>query len=268
MSAVLQTSNSSLHADFERDGLVKVSGLLDRNWLDLLAEAAEEIRDAVKREHPEVIQGGSLYSENAWTFNEKLRRFVLESGVVQAAAEAMDSRTVRLFESLMIYKEEGCDNGTGWHQDMSQHGITGRQTCSIWLSLDPVTEDTGALRVVPGSHLGPWYTPMCMPPGREADLIELEGGPLPDPDADRKRFPDILSFPTQPGDVLLLHPAALHSTRANPSRARRRTFSIRLLGDDIRRKALRCEWHSWLKELPIRDGEPMIGDKFPQLWPR
>lgn len=254
-------------AAFARDGIVKLPGLLDEEWLELLREAAEEIRISVKAQHGDAM-GRSLYSENAWTFNPKLKRFAFDSRIAQAAAEVMDSREIRLFETLMIYKEDGCDLGTGWHQDMSQHGVVGQQACSVWLSLDPVTENSGALRVAAGSHKGPWYTPPYMPPGREHDLIELEGGPTPDPDADPARFPSIVSYATEPGDVLLFHPSALHGTRPNPARARRRTFSTRLLGDDIRRKASRCEWHSWLKELPIRDGEPMIADRFPRLWPR
>ena len=242
-------------------------GFLETRWLDLLAEAAEEIRDSVRNEGLGFVAGETVVSENAWTFNEKLKRFAAQSGVARAAAEAMDSREARLFETLTIYKEVGCDQGTGWHQDFPQHGMSGRQACSVWLSLEPVDEAIGALRVASGSHLGPWYTPMTMPPGREDELVELEAGPVPDVDAEPERFPSIVSYATQPGDVILLHPAALHSTRANPSRARRRSFSIRFFGDDIRRKADPNEWHSWLKDLPLRDGDPMIADCFPRLWP-
>lgn len=253
---------------FVRDGIVKLSGLLDQVWLNHLAEAVDEIRETVHREHPECIANdGSCYSENAWTFNEKMKWFAFESVVAAAASEVMASREVRLFETLTLYRPKS-SGGTGWHQDISQHGISGQQTCSAWLSLERVEEKTGSLRVAAGSHLGPWYTPMTMPPGREHDLIELEGGPLPDPDTDRERFPKIISYAAEPGDVLMFHPGVLHSTRDTSEEVLRRSISLRLLGDDIRRKASRCEWHSWLKELPIRDGEPMISDRFPLLWPR
>ena len=255
---------------FARDGLAVVRGALG-GWQDFLAEAAEEIRATVKNRDANigmVSAGGTVVSENAWTFNDKLKKFAFESDVARLAAEAMNSREARLFETLTIYKEQGCDEGTGWHQDMNQHGVVGTQACSIWMSLEPIDESIGALRAAAGSHKGPWYTPPYMPPGREQDLVELEGGPTPNPDAEPVKFPRIVSYATQPGDVILLHPSVLHSTRANPSRARRRSFSIRFYGDDIRRKASPVEWHSWLKDLPLKDGDPMISDRFPLLWPR
>ena len=56
--------------------------------------------------------------------------------------------------------------------------------------------------------------------------------------------------------------------RPNPSRARRRTYSIRFFGDDMRRRASRMEWHSWLKDLPLKDGDLMRSDeRVPLLWP-
>ncbi len=272
--------SDAVRDSFRRDGVAVVSNAIDPSWLEVLAEAADEIRAAVKvvKTAPDHSMppgftalrqtGDYIACENGWTFNEKLKRFAFESGVARIAAEAMASREARLFETLMIYKEQGCDLPTDWHQDLPQHGVSGRQACSVWLSLDPVVEATGALRIAAGSHNGPWYTPPFMPAGREHDRVELEGGPIPDPNADPARFPSIVSYDTRPGDVVLLHPATLHSTRGNPAGARRRSFSIRFIGDDIRRKASRCEWHSWLKELPLKDGDRMEAACFPRLWPR
>ena len=261
---------------FARDGAVVIRQLLDPQWLDLLAEVAEEIRHAVKtgegdggpRPSVEMDQKGDyVYCENGWMFNDKLRRFAEASDVACAAAEVMGSKEARLFETLSIYKEQGCDVPTAWHQDLPQHGIEGDQVCSVWLSLEAVDEPSGALRFVPGSHLGPWFTPGTMPPGREGDRVPLPAGPCPDPDLDRARYPEIISYDTQPGDVVLVHPNILHGTLGNPQGTRRRSFSIRFFGDDVCRKATRWEWHSWLKELPLRDGDPMRGDMFPRLWP-
>ena len=147
--------------------------------------------------------------------------------------------------------------------------MVGQQACSTWLSLDPVDERTGALRVAAGSHYGPWFDPLYLGAGREGDRVPTEGGKVPDPDAAPDKFPRILSGATQPGDVLVFHPAALHMTRPNPSRARRRSYSIRFFGHDMRRKASRMEWHTWLKDLPLKDGDLMRSDeRFPLLWPQ
>jgi ectoine hydroxylase-related dioxygenase (phytanoyl-CoA dioxygenase family) len=253
---------------FWRDGMVVVRGALGQEWLDLLTEAAEEVHATVRNGGAGIVYAGGTATDNAWTVNEKIRRLAFDSGLPRIAAEVTSSRETRLFETVTIYKEQGCDSGTPWHQDLLQHGMSGTQACSIWLSLDPVDENTGALRIAAGSHMGPCYTPRFMPSGREQDLIILEAGPVPDPDLDPVKFPRIVSFATQPGDVLLFHPNSLHMTRPNPSKARRRTFSIRYFGDDMRRKASRMEWHPWLKDLPLKDGDPMRSDdRFPLLWP-
>lgn len=272
------TISPEVRETFERDGVALVRNFVGPEWLDVLAEAADEIRQEVKKgsapdDAPNALleqRGESVYCENGWRFNEKLRRFAFESGVARLAAEAMASKEARLFETLSIYKEQGADTPTYWHQDWPQHGQEGTQACSVWLSLEPVTEKTSALRFVPGSHKGPWYTPDYMPPGREHDRVDLPGGPVPDPDGkDRDRFPPVRSYDSEPGDVILLHPNCLHNTLGNPNGTRRRTFSIRFIGDDTRRKAARWEWHTWLKDLPLKDGDKMRDDEmFPLLWPR
>lgn len=260
---------------FDRDGVVKIPGALAPAWVELLVEAAEEILAETKRMHADAPaesvykrneSGGFYFTENAWTFNDKLKRFAFDSVVAQAGAEILDSKEIRLFETVAIYKEEGCDQGTAWHQDLPQHGVTGRQAVSGWLSLEAVTLETGALRVVAGSHKGPWYTPPFMPPGREQFRVEFEGGPIPDIEADPKRFP-IVSYDTEPGDLILVHPTALHSAYPSATRGRRRTFSLRLQGDDIRRKASPNEFAVWVQDLGIKDGDRMVADCFPQLWP-
>jgi ectoine hydroxylase-related dioxygenase (phytanoyl-CoA dioxygenase family) len=253
---------------YVRDGIIKISGFLSPAWIALLAESINEIRETLKHDIPESVDPeGSYSNSDSWTFNGKMKRFAFESDIAAVAAELMASREIRLYETLTLFRASG-SQGTPWHQDMPQHGVIGQQTCNIWLSLEPVTEETGALRVVPGSHRGPWYTPYCMPAGREDDLIELEGGPMPDPDANRERFPRILSYDTEPGDIIIFHPATLHSTKTTSKDIPRRSISVRLFGDDIRRRSSRCEWHAWLKELNIPDGQPMICDRIPRVFPR
>jgi ectoine hydroxylase-related dioxygenase (phytanoyl-CoA dioxygenase family) len=117
---------------FQRDGIATIQQAINPEWLSLLAEAAEEIRAVVKKPPDSVPRAGFttmrqsgdyLVCENAWTFNDKLKRFVFESGIAEIAASAMGSREARLFETLVIYKEQGCDLPTAWHQDLPQHGV-------------------------------------------------------------------------------------------------------------------------------------------------
>jgi ectoine hydroxylase-related dioxygenase (phytanoyl-CoA dioxygenase family) len=55
--------------------------------------------------------------------------------------------------------------------------------------------------------------------------------PVPDPDAEGM---DIHEWDMQPGDAVAFNFGILHGARGNTSTARRRAFSLRLLGDDAR----------------------------------
>jgi ectoine hydroxylase-related dioxygenase (phytanoyl-CoA dioxygenase family) len=55
--------------------------------------------------------------------------------------------------------------------------------------------------------------------------------PVPDPDAEGM---EIVEFAMEPGDAVAFHYRILHGARGNEAKARRRAFSLRLLGDDAR----------------------------------
>jgi ectoine hydroxylase-related dioxygenase (phytanoyl-CoA dioxygenase family) len=87
---------------------------------------------------------------------------------------------------------------------------------------------------------------------------------------------DILSWETEPGDVVLHHPLTFHFSAGNLSPdTRRRAIAIRYLGDDARwdaRPGTFVEKESIRDGLlePIRfaDGDVPAGRNFPIAWPQ
>jgi ectoine hydroxylase-related dioxygenase (phytanoyl-CoA dioxygenase family) len=55
--------------------------------------------------------------------------------------------------------------------------------------------------------------------------------PVPDPDSEGM---NILEWEMEPGDAVAFHFRTLHGARGNLAAARRRAFSLRLVGDDAR----------------------------------
>jgi ectoine hydroxylase-related dioxygenase (phytanoyl-CoA dioxygenase family) len=104
-------------------------------------------------------------------------------------------------------------------------------------------------------HQAKWF-----PEGTLADL--------PDIDAARNSFP-ILGWELQPGDAVCFHMLTLHAARGVTGTQRRRVFSVRFLGDDIRHAPRRWrtspEFPGLSEELPV--GAPMNHRLFPKLWP-
>jgi ectoine hydroxylase-related dioxygenase (phytanoyl-CoA dioxygenase family) len=108
-----------------------------------------------------------------------------------------------------------------WHQDLTGSNAHGDNLVTVWMSFDPVRDDEG-VNLVRGSQRGPVY----------ASLIGgFEGEPIPNVGAHPQDF-EIVSFATDPGDLVLFHMAMLHGTGPTRPGQQRRTLALRFMGPD------------------------------------
>ncbi len=211
----------------------------------------------------------SLTADGMWTENDGFRRFLFESPIGEAAAKVSRSQRVRLFEDLMIYQESWAKGATSWHQDEPGWPIGGRQLASVWLSLEAVTIDTGAMRFVTGSHRGPMYDP-GFSKSRAAQAAGAPerywtGGPVPDVNGNPDRY-RVLTIEAEPGDAIIFHPRTLHTAYgASPSHPRR-TFTIRFMGDDVRWTPKGTYYHPWMRDNGLQEGDEPDHPRFPIIW--
>ena len=200
-----------------------------------------------------------------WQDNEHYRRFIFESPLAETAGRLMQSSTARLYHDHMLTKEPGTRQPTPWHQDQPYYNIEGRQNVSFWIPVDAVNREA-TLEFIAGSHLGPWLMPRSFmdaeakwfPEGTLADLPDIEGN--------RDAYP-ILGWELQPGDAVGFHMLMLHAARGVGER-RRRVFSVRFLGDDIRHAPRRWKTSPEFPGLTdeLAAGAPMSHRLFPLLW--
>jgi ectoine hydroxylase-related dioxygenase (phytanoyl-CoA dioxygenase family) len=265
-TALSAPSNSSSldSSTWRRDGVVRVRGIIEEHWLELLREAAYEIRDEVADAPDEKDPSGFLTQLDLWTRNDKIARFMRESRLPEVAARVMESDEIRLYHDILILKEQGCEEPTPWHQDSPSWEAVGRQLCGMWFCLDPVGEETGSLRLVRGSHEGPLYSHPRELSGASLDLPG-KGGPLPAVDADPQRFP-VPCYELEAGDVVLFHPSVLHSARGAARDGARISYSFRMMGDDVRFRPCPSSGHACAAELGFEPGDKLIADRFPLLW--
>jgi len=218
---------------YQRDGVVVVRGLF-RDQVDLLrAGVARNMDDPgpYAAENLKEGEAGRFFDDYCnWTRIPEFERAIHGSPVAEVAADLMQSKSVQLFHDHVLVKEPGTAKPTPWHQDGPYYFVEGRQTVSFWSPLDPVREAT--LRCVAGSHL--WDKPVL--PTRwlaETSFYPNEDDymPVPDPDAEGM---EIREFEMEPGDAVAFNFMVLHGARGNSSDARRRAFSLRLVGDDAR----------------------------------
>jgi ectoine hydroxylase-related dioxygenase (phytanoyl-CoA dioxygenase family) len=256
--------------DYLRDGAVVLRGVLTGDEVQRLRAGVDAVIAAPSARA--VTDGepgapGTFFEDFCtWQHVPEFERVIRESGLAAAAGRLMGSREVRMFHDHILVKEPGTTTKTPWHQDQPFYCIDGSQTVSFWVPLDPVARES-TLEFVAGSNSGTWYMPRSFFSG---DAFAFDEGTLeevPDVEADRSAFP-IVGWALEPGDAVAFNMLTLHA--AAGSATRRRAFSLRLLGDDVRYapRAHRTSPSFPGLEDRLDAGAPMDDPLFPLLWPR
>lgn len=136
-----------------------------------------------------------------------------------------------MYEQVFL-KEGGESRRTPWHQDSSYLAIAGAHLAVAWISFDPV-DQADALEFVRGSHRGKLYNGSRFELGDDTAPLypDSELPRMPDIEANRADF-DMMSWATEPGDIILFHPATLHGGAPTHTGKRRRTLTLRFFGRD------------------------------------
>ncbi len=271
VSTAFRLAPSQIEA-FQADGAIVLRGLLDRAHVELLAAGIEanlahpspRAKVASSQDDP----GWFIEDFCCWQENERYRRVIFESALGPVAGALMRSDRVRLYHDHMLTKEPGTRAPTPWHQDQPYYNISGMQNCSFWIPVDPVARES-TLQFVAGSHRGPWLMPRSFRDAQARWFPEGSLSDLPDIEADRAAY-RILGWALKPGDAVCFHMLTLHASAGVSVGHRRRVFSVRVLGDDIRHAprpwATSPEFPGLAAELPA--GAPMEHPLFPLLWRR
>jgi ectoine hydroxylase-related dioxygenase (phytanoyl-CoA dioxygenase family) len=255
---------------FRRDGAICLRGVLTAAELALLAAGIDH-----NLKHPSArakvassAADPGFFIEDFcnWSENEPYRRFIFDSRLGAIAGRLTGSQSIRLYHDHMLTKEAGTRQRTPWHQDQPYYNIDGAQSCSFWIPVDPVSRDA-TLEFVAGSHRGPWLMPRTFLNNEAKWFPDGSLTELPDIEANRAGYP-VIGWPVEPGDVVAFHMLALHGSGGVEPGRRRRVFSVRTIGDDIRHAPRNWvtspEFPGLRAELPA--GAPLDHVLFPVLW--
>jgi ectoine hydroxylase-related dioxygenase (phytanoyl-CoA dioxygenase family) len=257
---------------FQSDGALRIRGAFSAEDVALVERGIERNLASLS---PRAIVASrpddpGLFVEDFsnWQAIPEYEEFIRRSPAAAIAGQLMGSRRVRFFHDHLLVKEPGTHQRTPWHQDQPYYNIDGRQTCSMWMPVDPVDRET-TVEFVAGSHLGPWLMPRTFMDHQARWFPEGSLAELPDIEANRPAF-TILAWELEPGDAVFFHMLVLHCAGPVSGRGRRRALSLRFLGDDVRHapRAWRTspEFPGLAEELPA--GAPMDHPLFPVVWER
>ena len=225
----------SLREDYLRNGVVHIPRALDPKAL-ADAQAAFDWSLA----NPGPLASNICQATDA-TFYQDLYnpdcltgyRAMLEASPIPAlVADLWDAPDVWFMYEQVFLKEGGEARRTPWHQDSSYLAVAGEHLAVAWITFDPCAQED-SLEFVAGSHRDRLYN------GSRFDLDD-DTAPthpnaslprLPDIEATRDQW-DIVSWPVEPGDLVIFHPKTLHGGAPTHPGARRRTLTLRFFGDD------------------------------------
>lgn len=271
----------------EKDGFVQLRGMLDEDWIERMRRATEAMLDCpgpAGGDFNEGGQGGRMaFDKDMWLRNDDFRAFIFESPMAELAATILDSPVVNLVTNVLLCKEPHTPTVTSFHQDVTGNAVEG-PALGMRVSLDTETAESGAMQWVRGSHRwGRWFIPYEA--GADAEIAEKASGfvdpdrperelePMPDIEGHRQDY-DIVTTPTEPGDILVSSLLVLHGAPGNFTDNRRRAFICRFAGAGST-YAVRGNVPFSIgppADPGLSNGDPFPDDPghpvYPRLWPR
>lgn len=252
---------------FQRDGVACLRGLFDADWIEFLRECIEKDKAAPSGMVKNINADGSTGDFFGDTFVchhiDGFRRAVFDAPGAGIAGALMRSSKINLIFDQILVKEPATSTRTLWHHDATYWPVAGDQVATLWLALDRVGPETGAVEYIKGSHRwGQRFLAVSFDPSQR---YEEELPPVPDVDADRGRY-DIVQFELAPGDCTVHHGLTLHGAPGNASeRQRRRAYVQRWAGDDVTYDP-RPNLQRMLRDPGIAAGSALDCDLFPVAW--
>lgn len=247
---------------YKRDGVVCLREVFDKDWIDLLEPIAREVIIEKKDVGLLPTIPGRYMARRI----EEYRKFVFESPLGEAAGKILESKEIRFFFDEFFAKPVQSDAKTLWHCDRMAFPVEGKTVPSLWIPLTPIVKANSLEVLAESQHddvpywlFSPNARKMIKPDDRvpHPDIEPLRGAP-------GKRF---LTWDMEPGDMLVVHPWALHYSGGNPTDDWRIAISQRVFGDDIRwAPRPDCLNIAGVSFDEMLDGEKPAGPLFPLLW--
>ena len=215
---------------FNTDGYLSVDSVLSREELDELRRVTDEF-----------VEQSRNVTENDATFDlepghtaesPQLRRiirpvskhpvyekFVHHEDILNIV-ESLLGPNLRYHNNKMNMKNSGHGSAVEWHQDWAFYPHTNDDLLEVGIALDDMTEENGALMVIPGSHKDKVWDHH-----QDGLFVGAVTDPTFQPD-------DAVSVTVKAGGITLHHVRMVHGSKPNESDKPRRMFFIGFYATD------------------------------------
>jgi ectoine hydroxylase-related dioxygenase (phytanoyl-CoA dioxygenase family) len=218
---------------YEENGYVVLREVLTQEevnaYRQIIDETVEELTKHDKRSlaektpyEREFLQCGHL-----WRTFPEVRPFTLSERLGSIAKQLLKASKVRLWHDQALYKVAGGD-ATEPHQDIAYWPMIEKDAGTIWLALDEVTTEMGAMHFIPGSH--------------KADLFSydnnienaIEGKSNLLERAKQVLNTEDVTYNLKPGDATFHHSLTVHFAGANKTNKVRKGMTVIYFADGVR----------------------------------
>ncbi len=158
-----------------------------------------------------------------------LARLVRDPAVVEPVAELLGP-DVLCWSSIFFAKPARDPGRVAWHQDATYWGLSEPAVVTAWIAFTPSTQESGCLRVVPGTHTAP-----RLPHRTNGDTTNmLSRGQEIAVEVDEAAAVDIV---LRPGEMSIHHVMLVHGSEPNRADHPRIGYAIRYIAGRVEQTA-------------------------------
>jgi ectoine hydroxylase-related dioxygenase (phytanoyl-CoA dioxygenase family) len=252
--------------NYREQGFVDGEKVLSEGEVDILREEIDRViknQDRLERKPVWIINLSGNEKAPVWQIvnicdaSDAFMALVHNPHVVETAAALAGASELRLWHDQVQYKPVQIGGVNMWHQDSPYWpNLTPKNAqVTAWVALDDVDESNGCMSMVPGSHL--WGDQIqFLHTLKDFHVLpkDFQGHPL-----------KAVTCPVRKGHVHFHHPLTWHGSRANASDGPRRAIALHYITQDCRYVSQGD--HPMKPFVEVREGEKLVGDRFPQVWP-
>lgn len=205
-----------IKADYERDGYV--------SGIELLSQK-EALYHRQKLESAEANFENMHYKSKIHTLLTSPLELATMPSVLDIV-EQMIGPDILLYNTTYIIKEPNTPSHVSWHQDLTYWGLSHDDQVTLWLALSPATEESGCMRMIPGSHTKGVYS---HEPTDDDTNVLLQGQTVQGVDESQAVMCQLNT-----GEASFHHGWTLHASMPNNSNDRRIGLNVQYLAPHIR----------------------------------
>jgi ectoine hydroxylase-related dioxygenase (phytanoyl-CoA dioxygenase family) len=218
-------SSTDIAENYNRDGFVfPIDVLTAEEAASLRADL--EAAEAEVAHDPEKLSILRTYTDRVLpAFDSLVRHETLIN-----AASAVLGPDLMVWSAQVFVKEAGSPKIISWHQDLTYWGLDDAEEATCWVALSPVTQASGCMRFVPGSHTEQIVAHV----DTFDDNNMLSRGQEIAVDVDEA---DAVLVQLQPGQASLHHGHLFHASGPNTSDDRRIGLAIRYIKTSMKQES-------------------------------